>query len=149
MFNGGLMPYAVPLLAAMAFAGAIYALVYPYISADRQKDKRLEGVKGGGARKFPGAVEAQSSRKKSVADTLREMEDRQKANQNVTMGLRLERAGLKQTPRDFYIASAVLGVVFAAVSLFVLGLPLIGASSSSAVPSTRRPEISYPAARAM
>jgi tight adherence protein B len=106
----------------------VYAIAYPYISGERQKDRRLEGVTGGRTRKVGGvADEIQSSRKKSVADTLKEMEDRQKADHKVTMGLRLERAGLKKTPRDFYIASAVLGGLLAAVSLLILGLPIVGA----------------------
>jgi tight adherence protein B len=128
MPEGSLMVYAVPLLAALAFSGAVYALLVPYISADRQKDKRLEGVKAAGARKASGGMaEAQSSRKKSVADTLKEMEDRQKADKNITMGLRLERAGLNQSPREFYILSAGLGIVLAGISLFILDLPVMAA----------------------
>ena len=73
------------------------------------------------------AAEIQSSRKKSVADSLKEMEDRQKADKKVTMGLRLIRAGLNRTPRDFYMASAVLGGLLGAVSLLLLGLPAVGA----------------------
>ena len=74
------------------------------------------------ARKLTGvAAEIQSSRKKSVADSLKEMEDRQKADKKVTMGLRLIRAGLNRTPRDFYMASAVLGGLLGAVSLLLLG----------------------------
>jgi tight adherence protein B len=127
MLDSGLFLHFMPLLAALAVAGAAYAIAYPYISGQRQKDRRLEGVTGGRTRKLGGAAaEIQSSRKKSVADTLKEMEDRQKADQKVTMGLRLERAGLKKTPRDFYIASAMLGGLFGAVALLIVGLPLAG-----------------------
>jgi tight adherence protein B len=127
MLDSGFFLHMMPLLAALAVAGAAYAIAYPYISGDRQKDRRLEGVSGGRSRKLGGvAAEIQSSRKKSVADTLKEMEDRQKADQKVTMGLRLERAGLKKTPRDFYIASAMLGGLFGAVALLIAGLPIIG-----------------------
>jgi tight adherence protein B len=128
MVSGGLFFYIVPFLAALAFGGAIYALAYPYFSGDRQKDRRLENVAGVRARKLTGiAAEIQSSRKKSVADSLKEMEDRQKADKKVTMGLRLIRAGLHQTPRDFYMASVVLGGLLGAISLLLLGLPAIGA----------------------
>ena len=121
MFSSGLL---VPFLAALAFGGIIYALAYPYFSGDRQKDRRVESVAGVRARKLTGvAAEIQSSRKKSVADSLKEMEDRQKADKKVTMGLRLIRAGLNRTPRDFYMASAVLGGLLGAVSLLLLGLP--------------------------
>src|SRR5437016_5915944 len=92
--------YLAPLLAALAFAGAVFAFAYPYFSADREKDKRLETVAGARGRRLSGVVDVQSSRKKSVSDTLKEIEDRQKAKKNVTMTLRLQRAGLKKTPRD-------------------------------------------------
>jgi tight adherence protein B len=127
MPDKAMMFYFVPGFAALAFAGAVYAVAYPYISGDRQKSKRLEGVTGNRVRRSGGALaEIQSSRKKSVADTLKEMEDRQKADQKVTIGRKLERAGLSQTPRDFYVASAGLAVLFAAISLFILGLPITG-----------------------
>jgi tight adherence protein B len=119
-----LMPYLAPLLAALAFAGVVFALAYPYFSADRQKDRRFESVAGSRARRLSSAADVQSSRKKSVADTLKEIENRSKTDKKVTTGLRLLRAGSKRTPRDFHIASAVVGVVSAAIGLFVLGLPL-------------------------
>ncbi|CEJ87044.1 putative pilus assembly protein; putative membrane protein [Hyphomicrobium sp. GJ21] len=119
-----LLRVIVPLLAALAFAGGIYALAYPYFSGDREKDKRLESV-AGRSRKVGGALsEIQSSRKKSVADTLKEMEDRQNAKKKITMGLRLERAGVKWTPRDFYIGSAIVGIVLGGLCFNFLNLPI-------------------------
>lgn len=124
MADSALLSILVPLLAALAFAGGVYALVYPYFSADRQKDQRLENVARRG-RKVGGALaEVQSSRKKSVADTLKEMDDRQNARKKITMGLRLERAGLKQTPRDFYILSATVGIVLGGISFGVFEWPI-------------------------
>lgn len=111
-----------PLLIALAFAGVVFALAYPYFSDDRQKDKRIESVAGVRTRRTGGAAEIQSSRRKSVADTLKEIELREKAKK-VTMSLRLLRAGSKRTPRDFYIASALLGVLLASISIFILNLP--------------------------
>ena len=117
----------VPLLAALAFAGAVFALTYPYISGDRQKDKRLEGVTGSRSRKTASSsADAQSNRRKSVADTLKEMEDRQKANEKLTMGLRLERAGLSISPRDFYVGSLGLGGILAFVTVVLFGAPIAG-----------------------
>lgn len=123
MDSGTISTLLVPLLAALAFAGGVYALAYPYFSADRQKDRRLESVAGRG-RKVGGALaEIQSSRKKSVADTLKEMDERHKAKK-ITMALRLERAGLKQTPRDFYILSATLGIILGGLSFNIFELPI-------------------------
>jgi tight adherence protein B len=124
MADSALLSVLIPLFAAVAFAGGVYALAYPYFSADRQKDQRLENV-AGRSRKVGGALaEVQSSRKKSVADTLKEMDDRQNARKKITMGLRLERAGLKQTPRDFYILSATVGIVLGGISYGVFEGPI-------------------------
>ena len=130
MFDVGfdLMPYLAPLLAALAFAGVVFALAYPYFSSDRGRDKRLESVTGNRARRVLGATDdVQSSRKKSVASTLKEMEDRQKANKKITMSLRLLRAGSQRTPKEFYILSALLGGLLASIALFIFNLPVTAA----------------------
>jgi tight adherence protein B len=121
-----LMPYLAPLLAALAFAGVVFAFAFPYFSDDRQKERRLENVTTRG-RRLSSVTDVQSSRKKSVADTLKEIDDRQKAKKNITMGLRLLRAGSKKSPRDFYIISALLGCLLASIAIFIFGLPLAAA----------------------
>jgi tight adherence protein B len=120
----------VPILIALAFAGAVFAFAYPYISEDRQKEKRVDDFVGNRTRKIGASVEdAQANRKKNVAETLKEMEQRQKAKEKITMRLRLQRAGLEMSPRDFYIVSAIAGVLaagiaynFFAVSLMATGV---------------------------
>ena len=114
-----------PALIALAFAGAVFALVYPYFSGERQKDKRLESVRGSNTRKSAASA-AQSSRKKNVAETLKEMDNREKAKEKITMRLRLERAGLDYGPREFYIASLTSALVLASLALFVFNLPIGG-----------------------
>lgn len=129
MLDGALGPYLIAGLIALAFAGAAIAFVYPYIAEDRNKDKRLEGLTSGRNRKnaMLQAGEGQSSRKKSVADTLKEIESRQKAKEKVTLSMQLERAGLETTPRDFHIMSALAGVVASAACFFLTTMPLVGA----------------------
>ncbi|HVZ03256.1 type II secretion system F family protein [Hyphomicrobium sp.] len=125
MDGNALSTLLLPLMVSAAFAGGIYALVYPYISTERQKEKRLESVVGVRARKSGGALaEIQSSRKKSVADTLKDMDERQKKDKKITMRLRMERAGLKQSPRDFYILSATLGIILAGIAYSIFDLPV-------------------------
>ncbi|MBA2126644.1 secretion system protein F [Hyphomicrobium methylovorum] len=124
MGDGSLISLLVPLFAALAFAGGVYAIAFPYFSGDRQKDKRFESVVGGNRRTSGVLGEIQNNRKRSVAETLKEMEERQKSDKKVTMGLRLERAGLTQSPRDFYIISATVGLVLAGVAMFLLDAPL-------------------------
>ena len=108
---------------ALGAAGVIFAVIYPYISGERRKDKRVQVVKEAGksrriAASIGSASEATANRKKNVAESLKEIENRQKAKEKVTLRLRLERAGLDATPRDFYIASMISGILTGAAIHF-------------------------------
>ncbi len=115
--------FLAPILIALAFAGVVFSFAYPYFSDERHKDKRVEVVGGARERRANATLDIQSSRKKSVAETLKEMETREKANKKVTMSLRLVRAGLKSKPRDFYVISALVGILLAAVAVGLMGFP--------------------------
>lgn len=110
------------LFGAMAIAGVVYALVYPLISSERQKEKRVQSVTESRARKVSIRSEAETAanRRKAVTDTLKDIENRKKANEKLTLRLKLERAGLKTTPQMFWIASAVLGLVSGVLAYVLL-----------------------------
>lgn len=126
MLSGALGPYFIAAMMALAVAGVIFALVFHFISGDRQKDKRLKSVADNRPRKLAAAGDAPTSRKKSVADSLKEIESRGKAKEKVTLRLQLQRAGLEMTPRDFYLSSAICGVLSGGIALVGIGAPLIG-----------------------
>jgi tight adherence protein B len=117
MTDAEMMPLLTALVAAVAIAAMAYAFIYPYISADRIKDKRVASVKEQRGKKVAtqSTAELAANRKKQVADSLKDMENRQKAREKVSLRLRLERAGLDITPRTFWIASAVSAVVTAVI----------------------------------
>ena len=101
------------MLAALAVAALAYAFLYPYLSGEREQGARVRGIVET-KRAAPNPVEQGASRRKSVVDTLKEMEDRQKAAQKISLRLRLARAGLAtMTPRVFWLASFVCGAVLA------------------------------------
>ncbi|MEQ1717442.1 MAG: type II secretion system F family protein [Hyphomicrobium sp.] len=105
-------------MVAVGAAGVIFAVIYPYLSGERRKDKRVLGVteatKSRRAAATGGsAADQAANRKKNVAESLKEIETRQKAKEKVTLRLRLERAGVEMTPRDYYIASLICGVLCA------------------------------------
>jgi len=135
----GLPPVVVPALIALTIACLVLAVIYPYVSGDRQREKRVETVTSNRARKLGAAADAQNNRKRSVADSLKEMESRQKAKEKVTMRLRLQRAGLDISPRDFYVASLISGVLFFAVTHFLVGFPLIGSLTAGFVAAAGLP----------
>ena len=127
MLDGSMGPILFAGLVAIAIAGVVFAFMLPYASGDRAKDKRVQGVTENRTRKLgTAAADQQSSRKKSVADTLKEIDTRAKAKEKVTLRLQLQRAGLQITPRDFHIASAIAGVVSFGVVYGGLHAPFMG-----------------------
>ena len=116
------------LMIAIGAAGVIFAIIYPFVSGERRKEKRVQTVKDNTKVRRAGAVvsnnaDVANNRKKNVAETLKEMETRQKAKEKVTLRLRLERAGLDMTPRDFYISSLICGILCGATVHFGTSAP--------------------------
>ena len=129
MLSGQFGPYFVAGMIAIAFAGVVFALLFPYISGDREKDKRVKTVAENRPRKMgtSAASDAPTSRKKSVADSLKEIDNRSKSKEKITLRLQLQRAGLQLTPRDYYIASAISSILAAVAVYFGLNAPFMGA----------------------
>jgi tight adherence protein B len=103
---------------AVSAAGGIFILVNPYLSGEVQRDKRLQGVTESRTKRGPARArddEIQHKRKQ-VADSLKEIEERQKAREKITLRLRLQRAGLDITPNAFWIASALAAVASGVVT---------------------------------
>src|SRR5215510_12935872 len=108
---GGLL-----LLAALSIAAIVFLLINPYLSGEHRTDKRIQGVTENRAKRIAikTQVEVASNRRRQVADTLKELEDRQKAREKVSLRLRLQRAGLDIQPRLFWLSSLVCGVLLGA-----------------------------------
>ncbi len=134
MFDPETMPILVALLAAGAFAGVVFALFYPYLSGDKQKDKRIASVTESRAKKsnVRTVADVAAQRKKQVSETLKDLEVRKKAQKKVTLRLKLERAGLDTEPQAYWIASIISGVVCAALAYLSLAPnPLAGVAGAA------------------
>lgn len=105
-----------PLFSGIAAAALIFAIIYPWFGGDQAADKRIANVTETRAVKVAArnAADVAANRRKEVSDKLKELEDRQKQSQKVTLRLRLQRAGLDIPPQTFWTASAVCGAVCAA-----------------------------------
>lgn len=116
----------VVLLGSAAFAAVIFALLYPYLSGDRQADKRMSSITETRVGKPGSRIEREvaNNRKKQVADTLKDLETRQKANSRVPLRTKLQQAGYDAEPKAFWIASGICGAVC------VLGVLFSGMSAS-------------------
>lgn len=116
------------LLAAFSIATIVFLLINPYLSGEHRTDKRIQGVTESKSRRIAikSQADAVSNRRRQVADTLKELEDRQKAREKVSLRLRLQRAGLDIQPRVYWLASLVCGVLLGAtIWLTAPNLPIV------------------------
>jgi tight adherence protein B len=103
-------------LAACAVSALVFALLYPYFSADRKGEMRLRGLsEGSGPNAGQAARDMAANRRKQVTESLKELESRQKALEKVTLRLRLQRAGIDVTPKVYWLASAAFGLTLALI----------------------------------
>jgi tight adherence protein B len=118
MVSGDTSTLLIALLAGCAIAGLVFALAYPFFSGDRQAEKRMASVTEVRSKKsnVRSAADVAASRKKQVADSLRDIDARQKAKERITLRTRLQRAGLDAEPKSFWMASAICGLVCAAAT---------------------------------
>lgn len=100
-----------PLFGAISAAALIFAILYPMFSGEKQAEKRMASVTEKRSTKVAArnAAEVAANRRKQVSDSLKELEERQKKKEKVSLRLRLQRAGLKMTPQAFWISSAICG----------------------------------------
>ncbi len=116
-----LVKVAAVLLVAVALAAIVFALIEPYLSGSKKTEKRISNVTENRAKKIAvrAANDVAATRRKAVADTLKDIENKQKASEKLSLRVRLQRAGIDATPKHFYIASAITGVIAAVVSFLV------------------------------
>ncbi len=106
---------AVFFLASAAMGGLAWVFIYPILSGERHAEKRMAIV----AKPGPAARVArgqQKSRRDVVEATLKEFEERHKKSKHVAISVRISRAGLKWSKRQFLIISISIGMF-----MFMLG----------------------------
>jgi tight adherence protein B len=118
MLGDEVIMYGFVAVIACAISGIAYFLFMPYLSGEKRADQRVKDV-AEAKRRVSGAKSqsdaSTNNRKRQVADTLKDLDDRKKASEKVSLRLRLQRAGLEMSPQSFWIASVVFGAVFGAV----------------------------------
>jgi tight adherence protein B len=121
MLDAELMQMGLGLLVALSAAAAIYFVISSFFSGDAA-EKRLQGVSESKVVRTQNRVQAEltQNRRKQVAESLKEMESRQKEKEKITLRLRLERAGLDITPQAFWIASGIGGIFVGGLTYFAL-----------------------------
>ncbi len=129
------MLLAVTVLAMLSAGGLAYAFLYDRIQRENTTDRRVGMVQGTSvdsiAQQRSRAANS-SRRRKSVQETLKEVEEREKARAKHSkappLKLRMEQAGLSWSRRTFIIISLVCGFVFYVIA-WIGGLPLYAAAA--------------------
>ena len=117
---------AVFVLASVAIGGVAYVFLYPILSGERKAAQRLQNV----ASTEPTSRAArgpQKSRRDAVESTLKDFEERQKKSKTVPLSVRIQRAGLTWSKRQFALISAIIGLVMFAIG-FLSGTGMLAAT---------------------
>jgi tight adherence protein B len=121
---------AVVLLAVFSVGGVLAAALYPRLSGGTKTDKRLESITV--AKRKPSdrlAAADENRRKRSVEDTLKELEEAQKAkarsSRNPALTARMRQAGIPWSKKTYYLVSLLVGLGGFAFALLVVGLDLL------------------------
>jgi tight adherence protein B len=109
----------IAILATLAVGGVAYALLYPFVSGGARVEQRMRDITVAEieVRRSRRVPDAAANRRQQIEETLKKVEERQRSRKNPPLSARLQQAGLEWSKRQFYIASVVLAVVFAAVPL--------------------------------
>jgi tight adherence protein B len=106
---------AVFFLVSVAIGGVIYVFVYPMLSGERKAEQRLQSVAGTTATTRVSRVQ-QKSRRDAIESQLKDFDERHKKSKSVPLSVRIARAGLSWSKRQFVLISAIIGL-----AMFVLG----------------------------
>lgn len=127
MFGLDTTVIAFVILVTLAAGALIFFLMFDRINNEMRTEKRVKSIQ---ARrditrsKAATRIAETAKRKKSVQDSLKELESRQREKTKKSIGLKkqIQQAGLKLSLRQFVLLSVLCGVLFVAVA-FMLGAP--------------------------
>lgn len=115
---------------AIGAAGVLVAILFPYLSGRSAAEKRRASlVQGATKRAATGGRQVDGAqRRKQIADSLKELEEREKAQNRISLEQRIAQAGLRMSKSQFFMWSGVCGLVLG-FGVFVLSesLPTAGA----------------------
>jgi tight adherence protein B len=105
-------------------AGAItWVLLYPYLSGEKEAEKRMLSVAKPGAAGSKISSRAVKTRREQVEASLKDLDERRKKSKTPPLSIRLTQAGLSWSKQQFYIFSAVFGaIVFGGVMFLDAGV---------------------------
>lgn len=110
-------------LAAVSVGGVAYVFLYPILSGDARAEKRQKAVAGVSTERISGRTK-EVSRRDQVAQSLKEIESREKARSKLTLEVRIAQAGLTIPKKKFMMFCAVGGVVLGLLTYIITREPM-------------------------
>ncbi len=112
------------ILGALA-AAILFVYVYPLLTRSARAAERRMAIVRGEVKKTVARDAEAASRRRQVAESLKELENREKKSTKLSLEMKLEQAGLDITEKFFIQASVGCAVFLGFVAFFLLG-PLYG-----------------------
>jgi len=132
LLSGNLVVFAIAGLIALSIGSLIYFTLFSQISNGVAQERRVKQINSRGASTNPRTPAGNTKgrgKRKSVQDTLKELDDQQKAKAKSSgsppLSIKLQRAGLAWSKPVFFMFSAVMGVVFGLGGLAMGASPII------------------------
>jgi tight adherence protein B len=130
MFSPFVVQVAVAMLAVFSVGGVLVSLLYPRLSGGSKGEKRLEAISATKRKVASDRISSEEGRRRrSVEDTLKELEEAQKArarsSTRPTLTHRMRQAGLGWTKNTYYLITLAVAVGGFALSTFLIGFGLL------------------------
>ncbi len=125
---GSLAPanLAVAALVTVAVGGIAYVFVYPWLSGERRAEERQKALVGTSAQRAAERLNAATaSKREQVAQSLKEIEAREKRRNRLSLEMRITQAGLAWTKPRFFLVSAGLGLATALLLFLMTHRPVM------------------------
>lgn len=116
---------AAVILAAVAAGGVAYVFLYPLLSGSARAEKRQKALVGAKADRRADRVVG-VNRREQVAQSLKDIEQREKTRNKLTIEMRIAQAGLSWTKGRFFVFSVVAGIVLGLLLLTLTGELIAG-----------------------
>jgi tight adherence protein B len=121
---------AVAALAVFSIGGVVVAALYPMLGGRSKVEKRLETISANKRKAAGERISAEEGRRRrSVEDTLKELEETQKAkarkSQKPTLNTRMRQAGLSWTKNTYYLVGLACALGVGALTMLVIRFPLL------------------------
>jgi tight adherence protein B len=104
---------AASFLAAVAAGGVAYVFIHPLLSGEKRARQRQKALVSSSLDRRVERVVSGVNRREQVAQSLKDIETREKARNKLTLEQRITHAGLRWTRNRFMAVSALAGVVLA------------------------------------